>query len=159
MEHPGLNLHGIQTIISGGQTGVDRAALDWALKNGITCAGWCPKGRRAEDGPISLKYPMKETLSETYAERTAWNVLTSDATLIISPIPLKKGSAYTRLVADSAGKPWMQVGPEPDIHEFEAFSSWVRRHKVKTLNVAGPRESSVSGIYELAVKKLCELFS
>lgn len=71
-------------IVSGGQTGADRAALDWALAHGVPCGGWCPKGRKAEDGPIDLKYPLKETPSSSYIQRTEWNVRDSDATVVFS---------------------------------------------------------------------------
>jgi hypothetical protein len=69
------------TIISGGQTGADRAALDWALEHDVPCGGWCPKGRNAEDGPIDPKYPLKETPSASYIQRTEWNVRDSEATI------------------------------------------------------------------------------
>ena len=72
------------TIVSGGQTGADRAALDWALAHGMPCGGWCPKGRKAEDGPIDSKYPLKETPSSSYLQRTEWNVRDSDATVLFS---------------------------------------------------------------------------
>jgi predicted Rossmann-fold nucleotide-binding protein len=74
----------IKRIISGGQTGVDRAALDVALELGIPCGGWCPKGRLAEDGSIDLRYPLKETNSSEYRERTEKNVEDSDGTLILT---------------------------------------------------------------------------
>ena len=75
------------TVVSGGQTGADRAALDWALTHGVECGGWCPKGRKAEDRPIDLKYPLKETPSESYIQRTEWNVRDSDATILFSIRP------------------------------------------------------------------------
>src|SRR3954447_23558628 len=71
-------------LISGGQTGVDRAALDVALALGIPCGGWCPKGRKAEDGPIPERYPLTETPSGSYSQRTRWNVRDADATLILT---------------------------------------------------------------------------
>ena len=74
----------IRKIISGGQTGVDRAALDWAMKYGIQHGGWCPAGRRAEDGAIPERYSLQETPARQYQQRTRWNVRDSDATLIIS---------------------------------------------------------------------------
>jgi len=72
------------TIVSGGQTGADRAALDWALTHGVEYGGWCPKGRKAEDGPIDAKYPLKETPSVSYVQWTEWNVRDSDATVLFS---------------------------------------------------------------------------
>jgi putative molybdenum carrier protein len=83
-------------IVSGGQTGADRAALDWALARGVPCGGWCPKGRKAEDGPIDLKYPLKETPSSSYLQRTEWNVRDSDATVVFSIEPTLTGDHYGR---------------------------------------------------------------
>jgi hypothetical protein len=74
---------GLVRVVSGGQTGVDRAALDAALACGLPCGGWCPRGRRAEDGPIDPGYPLRETPGDDYAERTEWNVRDSDATLVL----------------------------------------------------------------------------
>src|SRR5262245_51361441 len=74
----------ISKIVSGGQTGVDRAALDVALELGIPCGGWCPKGRLAEDGPIPERYPLKETTLRVYPQRTEWNVRDSDGTLVLA---------------------------------------------------------------------------
>lgn len=70
-------------VISGGQTGVDRAALDVALELGLPCGGWCPAGRRAEDGPIPARYPLTETAGADYVERTRRNVVEADATLVL----------------------------------------------------------------------------
>ena len=81
------------TIVSGGQTGADRAALDWALTHGVECGGWCPKGRKAEDGPIDAKYPLKETSSSSYLQRTEWNVRDSDATVLFSILPALSGGS------------------------------------------------------------------
>jgi hypothetical protein len=74
-------MQNIPKIVSGGQTGADRAALDWALSHQLPCGGWCPKGRKAEDGPIEAKYPLKESPSASYLQRTEWNVRDSDATV------------------------------------------------------------------------------
>ena len=81
------------TIVSGGQTGADRAALDWALKHNVPCGGWCPKGRKAEDGPIDSKYPLQETPSSSYLQRTEWNVRDSDATVLFSIQPILSGGS------------------------------------------------------------------
>src|SRR3989442_2721366 len=87
-------------IVSGGQTGVDRAALDTALALGLPCGGWCPRGRRAEDGPLPTRYPLRETPSSSYPERTVWNVRDSDGTLILHRGRLSGGTALTlRLVS------------------------------------------------------------
>src|SRR3989442_8006923 len=82
-------------IVSGGQTGVDRAALDTALALGLTCGGWCPRGRRAEDGPLPARYPLRETPSASYPERTEWNVRDSDGTLVLHHGRLRGGTALT----------------------------------------------------------------
>src|ERR1700756_2207050 len=80
-------------IVSGGQTGADRAALDWARKHNLPCGGWCPKGWKAEDGPINCKYPLKETPSASYLQRTEWNVRDSDATVLFSIQPTLTGGS------------------------------------------------------------------
>jgi putative molybdenum carrier protein len=148
----------IRRIVSGGQTGVDRAALDVALRHGIPCGGWCPKGRLAEDGPLPELYPLKETPSSIYAERTAWNVRDSDATLILTWGPPTDGTAFTIRVAESDGKPFLIV----DLAETSApqeVLDWAERHGVRTLNIAGPRASKFPGIYEDAVSFLDALLS
>jgi len=133
-------------IRSGGQTGVDRAALDAALAAGAPIAGWCPSGRRAEDGPISPGYPLRETSSPDYAERTRFNVRDADATLILTRGPLAGGTALTAATAREMGKPFLVVdltgSPDP-----AAVAEWVRQRGVRDLNVAGPRESEAPGIY------------
>jgi hypothetical protein len=129
------------TIVSGGQTGADRAALDWALAHGVNCGGWCPKGRLAEDGPIDLKYPLKETPSESYSERTEWNVRDSDATVIFSITPeLSGGSKETLELAHKHYKPSLHVHSRlRDV--VDQLSTFLKKNNVKVLNVAGPRSS------------------
>ncbi len=90
----------IQRVFSGGQTGVDRAALDVALDLGFPCGGWCPSGRRAEDGPLKEIYPLKETPSKNYAQRTEWNVRDSDGTLVLHRGSLSGGTAFTIELAE-----------------------------------------------------------
>jgi hypothetical protein len=80
-------------IISGGQTGVDRAALDFAIAHGIPHGGWCPAGRKAEDGTIDLRYQLKETPSSNYVQRTEWNARDSDGTVVFSSAPLLTGGS------------------------------------------------------------------
>ena len=87
----------IPKIVSGGQTGADRAALDWALSRGIECGGWCPKGRKAEEGPIPSKYPLVETPSSNYVQRTEWNVRDTDGTVIISIAEILSGGSKKTL--------------------------------------------------------------
>jgi len=139
----------VQKVVSGGQTGVDRAALDVALELGLPCGGWCPRGRRAEDGPIAPQYPLKETPSVEYEQRTEWNVRDSDGTLVLTRGRPSEGTALTIEVARRWGKPCLvidlvaQGGVMP-------VRTWARDHGIRTLNVAGPRESRVPGIYTQA---------
>src|SRR5437870_10377236 len=92
-------------IISGGQTGVDRAALDVALELGLPCGGWCPRGRRAEDGPIPERYPLQEMKSPAYPPRTARNVRDSDGTVILTRGQPDRGTALTIELAERYRKP------------------------------------------------------
>lgn len=142
----------ITKIVSGGQTGVDRAALDAALALGIPCGGWCPKGRRAEDGIIPAHYPLTETTSKDYRVRTQRNVRDSDGTLILTRGPLSGGTALTRRLTKEAGKHCLVVdlAQRPRTSDVRA---WVASNNVRILNVAGPRESNQPRIY-LQAKKL-----
>ena len=138
-------------IVSGGQSGVDRAALDIALKCGIPCGGWCPKGRKAEDGPIEEKYPLRETEDEQYETRTRLNILDSDATLILFQIEPDKGTLLTKELARIYSKPFLEV----DLNESRKYNlrktiEWLENHQAEILNVAGPRESNNPGIYSAA---------
>jgi hypothetical protein len=146
------------TIVSGGQTGADRAALDWALARGIECGGWCPKGRKAEDGPIDPKYPLKETPSAAYIQRTEWNVRDSDATVVFSVNPfLTGGSKSTVEFARKHGKPCMHLCAG-DKTVADALRVFVEKHGVKVLNVAGPRASKEPGVGEFVMRTLEEAF-
>lgn len=130
----------LEKIISGGQTGVDRAALDFALEHGIPCGGWCPKGRLAEDGVIPNRYPLKETPSEDYAQRTEWNARDADLTVIFTEEPvLEGGSLWTAQMAAKHRRKWVHIprGGEGLARLREALAF----HRPKVLNVAGPRES------------------
>lgn len=143
----------LRKMISGGQTGVDRAALDVARVYGVPVGGWCPRGRRAEDGTIPDRYPLRETPSEEYAQRTAWNVRDSDGTLIIAPAPLAGGTALTREEAEDQGKPVIHVRPNDPV-PVPMIRAWGTENGVRLLNVAGPRASEVEGIYESAYQIL-----
>ncbi len=148
----------ITKIISGGQTGVDRAALDVALAIGIPCGGWCPKGRRAEDGVIPAHYPLTETTSKDYRVRTRRNVREADGTLILSRGPLSGGSALTRWLAKELDRPCLVVDlvKRPRVSDVRA---WLTSNNIHTLNIAGPRESNQPGIYLQAKKFLRRVLS
>jgi hypothetical protein len=145
-------------IISGGQTGVDRAALDVALELSLPCGGWCPRGRRAEDGVIPAIYPLQETDSDEYAPRTARNVLDTDATLVITRGEPTRGTALTVEIAKRAKRPY-RIVDLAHATDASAVRRWLLQEHVATLNVAGPRESSCSGIYDEALTFLRDLLS
>lgn len=135
-------------IWSGGQTGADRAALDFALAHGIPHGGWCPRGRRAEDGVIPRHYRLTETASDAYEERTRLNVRDSDATVIFSLAPeLAGGSQLTLATARLLDKPVLHLVAASDAGNAAVrLREFVRRHHVRRLNVAGPRASEAPGI-------------
>ena len=143
----------IERVVSGGQTGVDRAALDVALKLGVPCGGWCPRGRRAEDGPLKEIYPLQETPSSDYTQRTQWNVRDSDGTVVLYKSSLSGGSALTVELAKEHNKPCRVIDLCEDSSP-EILLDWVKRHKIRTLNVAGTRESGSAGIYNEACQFL-----
>jgi hypothetical protein len=130
----------VARIVSGGQSGADRAALDVALALGLPCGGWCPRGRRAEDGPIPVRYPLAETTSANHAVRTRHNVRDSDGTLIVSSRPLTGGTALTRRCARRLGRPCLVVTGSGPRH-VARVRRWLDRHSIHVLNVAGPRAS------------------
>jgi hypothetical protein len=145
-------------IISGGQTGVDRAALDTALRLGLPCGGWCPRGRRAEDGPIDSRYPLQETPWDGYPQRTEWNVRDSGATLILTLGPYDRGTALTAEMARRYGRPVLVVDLATNPASADA-RAWLRETGTATLNVAGPRESSAPGIHARAGRFLREMLA
>jgi hypothetical protein len=147
----------IEKIISGGQTGVDRAALDVALELGIPCGGWCPKGRKAEDGPINSRYPLQETVSTSYSVRTERNVQDSDGILILTWGALTGGTARTLEFAQKFKKPYLVIDLSK-AGEPNTTKEWMQINKIKVLNVAGPRESKAPGIHERAVDFLRRVF-
>jgi hypothetical protein len=138
-------------IVSGGQSGVDRAALDVALEMGIEAGGWSPAGPPPEDGPIAARYPLRETPEARPGQRTEWNVRDSDATLIIcrGKPAAESGTAYTAEMAVKHGRPCLLVDPG-DGEAVHRAVSWLREHGIRTLNVAGPRESQQPGIHAAA---------
>lgn len=141
----------VDRIISGGQTGVDRAALDFAIENGIATGGFIPNGRIAEDGRVPDKYPgLKETASSDPSERTGLNILHSDATLIISRGAPIGGSKLTEQFALEHQKPVLHVDlSDSRINDpVAAARAWLERIDCRTLNIAGPRASECEHIYE-----------
>jgi len=139
----------LKKIVSGGQTGVDRAALDAAQSRDIEVAGWCPRGRRAEDGSVPDRYPLRETPDDAYEQRTSWNVRDADGTLIITAGPMEGGTALTAREARSQGKPLLHVHTTDPV-PVEMIRAWREDNNIRILNVAGPRESEAEGIYEEA---------
>jgi len=133
----------IHKIISGGQTGADRAALDFAIRYGIPHGGWCPRGRWAEEGVIPACYQLTETPSADPQQRTEWNVRDGDATIIFSlNPPLTAGSLKTAEFASSYGKPTLHLSRQIDGAEAAAkLAAFLRTHKPGCVNIAGPRES------------------
>jgi len=147
----------LSKIVSGGQTGVDRAALDVALELGLPCGGWCPRGRRAEDGPIDPRYPLQETRSAAYPVRTRWNVRDADGTLILMRGRPDRGTALTRELAEAMNKPLLVVDLAEE-NSPDAVRQWIERSGIAVLNVAGPRESSQPGICAEARELLRQVF-
>jgi len=151
----------LKKIISGGQTGVDQAALDTARRLGISHGGWVPKGRMTEAGPLPLTYQMQEMPSEDYAARTEKNVVDSDGTLIISRGRPTGGTDYTRKMALKHGKQLLHIDLSMGQKPSEAGSligSWIEMSRIETLNVAGPRASSDPAIYNDASNILAHAF-
>lgn len=133
-------------IHSGGQTGVDRAALDAALALGVPVGGWCPRGRRAEDGPIATRYVLRETPSTYYVERTRWNVRDADATLVLTRGTPTGGTATTIKAAHALDKPCYIVDlAETD--DVNPIADWLQAEDIRVLNVAGPRGSTCPDLY------------
>jgi hypothetical protein len=130
-------------IVSGGQTGADRAALDWSIANGIPHGGWCPRGRRAEDGKIADHYLLKETQGTQYAQRTEWNVRDSDGTLIFTVDPhLHGGAKRTMEFAREYRKPWLHLSQTVPIEDnVEKLRAFILDYRIAILNVAGSRAS------------------
>lgn len=139
------------TIVSGGQTGADRAALDFAIEHRLPHEGWCPRGRLAEDGPLAELYHLRETPSRKYSQRTKWNVRDSDATVVFTLMEVATGgTALTLRVANNYDKPVLHLAREGHVAAGTAqairaaadeLNEFIRSHKVRRLNIAGPRAS------------------
>ena len=144
----------IRRIVSGGQTGVDRGALDAAISLGLEHGGWCPRGRLAEDGVIPRQYRLRQTKSADYPTRTEQNVLDSDGTLILYRQRLYGGTELTRRLAEKHGKPYFLVDLEQTV-DLQPVRRWIDDQSIAVLNVAGPRESSWPGI----TREACEFMA
>jgi len=147
-------------VVSGGQTGADRAALDVAISRGIKRGGWVPKGRVAEDGVIPHNYCMEETPSTDVQQRTEWNVRDSDASLIVSSLPLRGGTALTEKMANKYNKPvfifcidnWRATDT------IVQLKKWLEAVGGGNLNVAGPRAPEEPSIYNITYEIMNKLF-
>lgn len=148
----------ISKLVSGGQTGADRAALDFAIEHNIPHSGWCPKGRRAEDGPIDARYQLTETPTANYLQRTEWNVRDSEATVIFTISPeLTGGSKKTEDFAKRHGKKCLHLHAQ--LETPAAFlARFVEHHNVKVLNVAGTRGSKEPTVGQFVKRVLEEAF-
>lgn len=136
---------------------MDRAALDAARTAKIEIGGWCPRARRAEDGAISEQYPLRETPSAGYAQRTEWNVRDADGTLILNREALEGGTALTARVASRWGKPCLTIDLE-NPPSTKVVVDWFAEKNIRVVNVAGPREAQRPGIYAQALKFLRAVF-
>jgi hypothetical protein len=150
----------VKKIISGGQTGADRAALDVAIELSIPHGGRIPKDRRTELGPLPDKYQLKEMPTDTYPARTEQNVIDSDGTLIVSHGKLTGGSALTRDFAKKHASPCLHVNlrRKNAFKAAEEIKEWIHRHGIEVLNVAGSRASEDPAIYDATVKVLKAVF-
>ena len=144
--------HGV-TIVSGGQTGVDRGALDAAMAFGAPCRGWCPQGRLAEDGVIDQRYPLRELPGGGYLERTRRNVLDSDGTLVVTFGPASGGTARTIEFCREFGRPMLVVDAAvtDPVAAAGELAGFLDRESIRSLNVAGPRASGAPGAYAYAL--------
>ena len=146
-------------LVTGGQTGVDRGALDAALAAGFPCGGWCPPGRAAEDGTIPARYPMTEMPSGSYRERTKRNVVDSDATLVIYFDDLHGGTEQTVLDCIKHEKPYKLIDAAEiaPARAAELTAQFITRHGVSVLNVAGPRASHAPEGHRYAAEAIARL--
>ena len=151
----------LRKIVSGGQTGVDRAALDAALAQGFPCGGWCPEGRLAEDGPILDRYPLTTLPSAGYEERTLKNLVDSDGTLIVFFTTISGGTLETLEWCEKRSIPVLAVDASllsVDQAAQEAMT-FLSTAMIETLNVAGPRASKQAKAYDYTFHLFSSLIS
>ena len=146
----------LKRIISGGQTGSDRGGLDAAIHLHIPHGGWCPRGRKAEDGSIPSKYKLKETGSQEYPVRTELNIVDSDATIVFTFGKAERGSALTLSLCQKHKKPSLHIDLLNKVSQphVTLVSEWLKRTKIEVLNVAGNRESVSPGIQQCVAEIL-----
>lgn len=140
----------LERIVSGGQTGADIAALELALERSIPLGGWCPRGRRSLAGPIPDCFPLRETPSSAYLQRTEWNVRDSDGTVILTlGESLSGGSLKTDEFARLHRRPALHLSRARQDAKAAAaaLQAFLDEHLIRTLNVAGPREEKEPGIH------------
>lgn len=145
----------LNKIISGGQTGADRAALDAALETGFPCGGYCPKDRMAEDGPIDVRYPLIE-IKGGYSQRTRKNVVESDGTVIFYEGRPSGGTEQTLLFCIRTGKPYKLIDIEAMVtdHASQMILQFITRHRLSVINIAGPRASNCPVMYDFVKKTI-----
>ena len=149
----------LEKIISGGQTGADRAALCWAIEHQVPHGGWCPLGRAAEDGAILKRFDLEETPSEGYAQRTEWNVRDSDATVIFSiSRTLTGGSKLTEDLARKWKRPFLHLSLNGSENAAQILNDFLDQYFIRTLNIAGPRDSTEPGIGDFVQEVLSEAY-
>ena len=150
----------LEKIISGGQTGVDRAGLDVAIAHGIAHGGWCPKDRIAEDGIIPTQYQLQTTNSSDVNVRTRKNIMAADGTIVFVPywpLDIADGTALTITYATNMAKPLLIIDLSAPQDVNEPFNHWLHDKCIETLNIAGPRESNCPGIYTAVYAMLTKL--
>lgn len=148
----------LEKIVSGGQTGADRAGLDVAMKVGLPVGGYCPKGRLAEDGTVPDHYPLTEMTKGGYSARTERNVIESDGTLIFNIGKLSGGTRLTLECARKHNKPHLVIQLDAARPNTATLAEWLDQNNIRVLNIAGPRESKTPGVHQMASRFLDEFF-